>query len=94
MKGPLMFHNAPVKGIVKLVLSIFFFFSPIIHVAKYHLHNICQKQVLFLNSHVRQQGLAFVQYIQVLVIIFLSPFHHQLYNFKIKGMKILHGVEL
>jgi hypothetical protein len=47
-----------------------------------HLQSNWHKQTHFLNSHIRQWGLSFIQCIQVLVIISICLFHQQLYNLK------------
>jgi len=47
----------------------------------------------FLSSHIRQWGLSFVQHVQVYVIISSCLFRKQLYNFKIKSIKMLSGEE-
>jgi hypothetical protein len=53
----------PLKGHIQLFLCLLVIFQGILMIVP-HLHNDCQKQMLFLNSPIRQWRLSFVQCVQ------------------------------
>lgn len=86
----LYFIILPLKGHVQLFLCLPVIFQGVLLIVL-PLHNNCPKQMLFLNSPIRQWGLSFVQCVQVLLTVSVCLFNHS-YNKKGKSKMLLIGV--
>jgi hypothetical protein len=86
-----MFNNVPIKGHVKWFICIPVIFQSTLLIMP-QLHNNYQKQTYFLNRHIRQWALFFVQCVQLVATVSVGLFHQQLYHFKHNSIKRLNWV--